>query len=107
MSIKKAYPDLGRCLYFDLSSGTHSVFYELLNKRMNWILYVNQPEPQVKVIACSYPMPSAFLNPIFTNYKSYMPLLKVIVLTQKRESDVIISILFSQPSIKHIVYIVG
>ncbi|CAJ2674962.1 unnamed protein product [Trifolium pratense] len=46
--IKKAYPDLGKCLYFDLASGTHSVFYELLNKKLNWIWYVNQPEPEVK-----------------------------------------------------------
>ncbi|XP_031373809.1 FAD-dependent monooxygenase ptmM-like isoform X2 [Punica granatum] len=37
IEIKKAYPDLGKCLYFDLSSGTHSVLYELLNKRLNWI----------------------------------------------------------------------
>lgn len=47
--IRKAYPDLGKCLYFDLASGTHSVLYELLNKKLNWIWYVNQPEPEVKV----------------------------------------------------------
>lgn len=47
--MKKAYPDLGKCLYFDLNSGTHSVLYELLNQRLNWIWYVNQPEPQLKV----------------------------------------------------------
>ncbi|CAI8605876.1 unnamed protein product [Vicia faba] len=46
--IRKAYPDLGKCLYFDLASGTHSVLYELLNKKFNWIWYVNQPEPEVK-----------------------------------------------------------
>ncbi|KAK7320704.1 hypothetical protein VNO77_30421 [Canavalia gladiata] len=46
--IRKAYPDLGKCLYFDLASGTHSVVYELLNKKLNWIWYVNQPEPEVK-----------------------------------------------------------
>ncbi|MED6194585.1 hypothetical protein PIB30_029963 [Stylosanthes scabra] len=46
--IRKAYPDLGKCLYFDLGSGTHTVFYELLNKKLNWIWYVNQPEPEVK-----------------------------------------------------------
>lgn len=46
--IKKAYPDLGKCLYFDLASGTHSVLYELPNKKLNWIWYVNQPEPEVK-----------------------------------------------------------
>ncbi|KAL3500395.1 hypothetical protein ACH5RR_039488 [Cinchona calisaya] len=48
LDLKKAYPDLGKCLYFDLSSGTHSVLYELLNKRINWIWYINQPEPELK-----------------------------------------------------------
>ncbi|KAL7616259.1 hypothetical protein Lser_V15G01649 [Lactuca serriola] len=48
VDLKKVYPDLGKCLYFDLGNGTHSVFYELLNKRINWIWYVNQPEPQLK-----------------------------------------------------------
>ncbi|KAL2548342.1 FAD/NAD(P)-binding oxidoreductase family protein [Forsythia ovata] len=48
LGLKKAYPDLGRCLYFDLGSGGHSVFYELLNKRINWIWYVNQPEQEIK-----------------------------------------------------------
>ncbi|CAA2966530.1 zeaxanthin epoxidase, chloroplastic [Olea europaea subsp. europaea] len=48
LGLKKAYPDLGRCLYFDLGSEGHSVFYELLNKRINWIWYINQPEPEVK-----------------------------------------------------------
>ncbi|KAL2525490.1 FAD/NAD(P)-binding oxidoreductase family protein [Abeliophyllum distichum] len=37
IGLKKTYPDLGRCLYFDLGSEGHSVFYELLNKRINWI----------------------------------------------------------------------
>ncbi|CAJ2674957.1 unnamed protein product [Trifolium pratense] len=46
--IKKAYPDLGKCLYFDLASGTHSVLYELLNKKLNRLWYVNQPEPEAK-----------------------------------------------------------
>ncbi|XP_004513450.1 uncharacterized protein [Cicer arietinum] len=48
IGIKKAYPELGKCLYFDLASGTHSVLYELQNKKLNWIWYVNQPEPEVK-----------------------------------------------------------
>ncbi|GJX03470.1 6-hydroxynicotinate 3-monooxygenase-like protein, partial [Tanacetum coccineum] len=37
VALKKVYPNLGNCLYFDLGSGTHTVFYELLNKRINWI----------------------------------------------------------------------
>ncbi|KAF3669690.1 putative V-type proton ATPase 21 kDa proteolipid subunit-like [Capsicum annuum] len=46
--LKKLYPDLGKCLYFDLSAATHCVFYELLNHRFNWIWYINQPEPNLK-----------------------------------------------------------
>nr|XP_043613130.1 LOW QUALITY PROTEIN: 6-hydroxynicotinate 3-monooxygenase [Erigeron canadensis] len=48
VALQKVYDDMGKSLYFDLASGTHSVFYELLNKRINWIWYVNQPEPQLK-----------------------------------------------------------
>ncbi|KAL8063494.1 hypothetical protein ABFX02_01G029600 [Erythranthe guttata] len=48
LGLKKGFPDLGKCLYFDLGLGTHTVFYELMNKRINWIWYVNQPEPQLK-----------------------------------------------------------
>ena len=52
IDIRKVYPDLGKCLYFDLGSGTHIVLYELPNKKINWIWYINQPEPQLKVIDC-------------------------------------------------------
>lgn len=48
IGIRRAYPDLGYCLYFDLAQGSHLVLYELQNKRMNWIWYVNQPEPELK-----------------------------------------------------------
>eukprot|EP00897_Mesotaenium_endlicherianum_P000456 jgi/Mesen1/10410/ME000081S09792 len=43
--LKKEYPSLGTCLYFDLAPGTHAVLYELSGKRLNWLWYVNQPEP--------------------------------------------------------------
>ncbi|OVA06554.1 Monooxygenase [Macleaya cordata] len=48
INLHKAYPELGKCLYFDLGPGTHSVLYELQNKRINWIWYINQPEPELK-----------------------------------------------------------
>uniref|UniRef100_A0A2N9IIS1 FAD-binding domain-containing protein n=1 Tax=Fagus sylvatica TaxID=28930 RepID=A0A2N9IIS1_FAGSY len=48
VGIRRAYTELGKSLYFNLGSGTHSVFYELQNKRLNWIWYVNQPEPELK-----------------------------------------------------------
>lgn len=49
LGMRKAYPELGNCLYFDLAHDTHAVLYELKNKRLNWIWYVNQPEPESKV----------------------------------------------------------
>ena len=48
--IRKAYTELGDCLYFDLAHKTHCVLYELKGKRLNWIWYINGPEPQLKVI---------------------------------------------------------
>ncbi|GLJ32653.1 hypothetical protein SUGI_0656970 [Cryptomeria japonica] len=48
-SIKKAYPDLGKCLYFDLAKETHSVFYEMHGKRLNWLWYATQPEPHMQM----------------------------------------------------------
>ncbi|KAL5786117.1 hypothetical protein ACOSQ2_008509 [Xanthoceras sorbifolium] len=46
--IRKAYPDLGKCLYMDLNSESHMVLVELMYKRFNWVWYVNQPEPKLK-----------------------------------------------------------
>ncbi|XP_011622915.1 uncharacterized protein LOC18433045 [Amborella trichopoda] len=48
LGLRRVYPELGNCLYFDLAQGTHCVIYEIQNKRINWIWYVNQPEPQSK-----------------------------------------------------------
>ncbi|CAN8236710.1 unnamed protein product [Cochlearia groenlandica] len=45
--IKKVNSDLGKCLYFDIGTKTHTVFYELISNRLNWIWYVNQPEPEL------------------------------------------------------------
>ncbi|XP_008792123.2 aurachin C monooxygenase/isomerase isoform X1 [Phoenix dactylifera] len=46
--IHRVYPELGNCLYFDLARGTHCVLYELKNKRLNWLWYINGPEPELK-----------------------------------------------------------
>ncbi|KAJ4843352.1 hypothetical protein Tsubulata_038654 [Turnera subulata] len=46
--IRRAYPDLGKCLYFSLDGKSHTIMYELHNKRLNWIWYVNRPEPELK-----------------------------------------------------------
>ncbi|KAJ7528063.1 hypothetical protein O6H91_16G081900 [Diphasiastrum complanatum] len=36
-AVRKAYADLGKCLYFDLAPGSHAVLYELPGKRLNWL----------------------------------------------------------------------
>ncbi|CAN6456218.1 unnamed protein product [Victoria cruziana] len=46
--VQKAYPDLGNCLYFDIALGSHCVLYELQRERLNWLWYINQPEPELK-----------------------------------------------------------
>ncbi|KAF5192429.1 Aurachin C monooxygenase/isomerase [Thalictrum thalictroides] len=48
MGLRTAYPELGKCLVFDLVPGSHVVLYELKNKRINWIWYVNSEEPEIK-----------------------------------------------------------
>ncbi|WOL08124.1 hypothetical protein Cni_G16876 [Canna indica] len=48
VGLRRAYPDLGDCLYFDLATGTHCVLYELKDHRLNWIWYINGPEPEHK-----------------------------------------------------------
>ncbi|XP_031373810.1 FAD-dependent monooxygenase atmM-like [Punica granatum] len=45
--IRAVYPGLGKCLCFDLAPGTHNAFP---NKRINWLWYINQPEPELKVV---------------------------------------------------------
>ncbi|KAL9440110.1 hypothetical protein AB3S75_018883 [Citrus x aurantiifolia] len=46
--IRKAYPTLGNGVHMDLASGTYTVLDELMYKRLNWIWFISQPEPQLK-----------------------------------------------------------
>uniref|UniRef100_A0ACD5WS41 Uncharacterized protein n=1 Tax=Avena sativa TaxID=4498 RepID=A0ACD5WS41_AVESA len=45
--IRREYPELGSCLYFDLADKTHAVLYELPGNRLNWLWYINGPEPEL------------------------------------------------------------
>ncbi|KAI4380941.1 hypothetical protein MLD38_007069 [Melastoma candidum] len=47
-NVREAYPKLGKSLYLGLVPGSHNVLFEIPNKRLNWIWYVNQPEPKVQ-----------------------------------------------------------
>ncbi|XP_040381405.1 aurachin C monooxygenase/isomerase [Oryza brachyantha] len=47
VGIRKAYPELGSCLYFDLAYKTHAVLYELPKNRLNWLWYINGEEPEL------------------------------------------------------------
>ncbi|CAM6096248.1 unnamed protein product [Calypogeia fissa] len=44
-AVKRAYPEIGETMYFELAQGSHAVIYELKGKRLNWLWYVNMPEP--------------------------------------------------------------
>ncbi|ESR63757.1 hypothetical protein CICLE_v10010533mg [Citrus x clementina] len=46
--VRKAYPTLGNGVHMDLASGTYTVLDELMYKRLNWIWFISQPEPQLK-----------------------------------------------------------
>ncbi|KAF6167260.1 hypothetical protein GIB67_043121 [Kingdonia uniflora] len=62
INLHNSYPELRRCIYFDLGVGTHSVFYELKNKRINWIWYINQPEPELKANSMTMKVSSAMIQ---------------------------------------------
>lgn len=51
VGIRRAYPELGNCLYFDLAYKTHAVLYELSRSRLNWLWYINGPEPELTVMS--------------------------------------------------------
>jgi hypothetical protein len=51
IGIRRAYPELGNCIYFDLAYKTHAVLYELPGSRLNWLWYINGPEPELTVTA--------------------------------------------------------
>ncbi|CAM6116199.1 unnamed protein product [Calypogeia fissa] len=46
--VKKEFPGIGETLFFELARCTHSVLYELKGNRLNWLWYVNQPEPELQ-----------------------------------------------------------
>ncbi|KAH9799268.1 hypothetical protein WN943_000390 [Citrus x changshan-huyou] len=48
LGIRKSYPDIGKCLYTNIGSGSHIVVTELKKEKFNWGWYVNQPEPELK-----------------------------------------------------------
>lgn len=48
LGIRKSYPDIGKCLYTNIGSGSHIILTELKKEKFNWVWYVNQPEPELK-----------------------------------------------------------
>ncbi|CAK9312856.1 unnamed protein product [Citrullus colocynthis] len=48
MNIRKAYPEIGKCLYMDLASASHILLFEIPKKKINWVWFVNEPQPQLK-----------------------------------------------------------
>ena len=36
-AVRRAYPDLGTAIYFEIAERTHGVLYELPRQRLNWL----------------------------------------------------------------------
>ena len=36
-ALRRAYPNLGSAIYFEIAKGTHGVLYELPRQRLNWL----------------------------------------------------------------------
>ncbi|KAI4316282.1 hypothetical protein L6164_024277 [Bauhinia variegata] len=100
MGIRKACPDLGKCLYFDLGSGTHSVFYELLNKKFNWIWYINQPEPQVKGTSVTMKVNSDMIQKMHQEAKNVWN--PELVKVMKETKDPFINLIFDSDPLEKI-----
>ena len=53
--LKERYPELGNCLYFELSdhlpSGGHNVVYKVPGGKINWLWYLPRPSPATRGIA--------------------------------------------------------
>lgn len=44
-AVKTAFPEIGETMYCELARGSHAVIYELKGRRLNWLWYINEPEP--------------------------------------------------------------
>lgn len=44
-AVRKAYPELGSTLYFDIARTSHAVLYQLPGPRLNWLWYPPPPSP--------------------------------------------------------------
>ena len=36
-AVRRAFPDMGTAIYFEIAEGTHGVLYELPRQRLNWL----------------------------------------------------------------------
>lgn len=47
-AMRERYPNLGNTVYIEMTGDSHSAVLEIPGRRLNWIWYVNQPEPTFK-----------------------------------------------------------
>lgn len=48
MAMSERYPKLGNTVYIEMTGDSHSAVFEIPGGRLNWLWYVNQPEPTFK-----------------------------------------------------------
>ena len=40
-AVRRAYPDMGTAIYFEIAERTHGVLYELPRQRLNWLWWAH------------------------------------------------------------------
>ncbi|KAJ0032061.1 hypothetical protein Pint_12714 [Pistacia integerrima] len=102
MGFRKAYPDLGRCLYMELAPGTHSTLCELMYERLNWIWYINQPEPQLKGSSVTIKVNSDMISAMHQEAeKIWIPEFARVI---KETKDPFINVIYDCDPLKQIVW---
>lgn len=51
IAMRERYPDIGNTVYVEMTRESHSAVFEIPGGRLNWLWYVNQPEPVFKGVS--------------------------------------------------------
>ncbi|KAJ7528061.1 hypothetical protein O6H91_16G081800 [Diphasiastrum complanatum] len=101
-AVRKAYVDLGKCLYFDLAPGSHAVLYELAGKRLNWLWYVCQEEPNLKGISVTIKADESMVKKMHEEAsRTFMPELALLMQSTKFP---FVNAIFDRDPLKQIVW---
>ncbi|XP_038886774.1 aurachin C monooxygenase/isomerase-like [Benincasa hispida] len=102
MNIRKAYPEIGKCLYMDLASNTHILLFEIPKKKINWVWFVNEPQPQLKARSMSMKVNETMVKKLHQQVDEiWVPELAKVV---KETKDPFINVIYDCDPLEQIVW---